>query len=144
MNLNLIKDKILEVFQKHKLVLYSIENTNIGHDNGVTVLIDNSLNSDVLEKIHMEVLNELGALLPDDYYLELSTVGLERPIKTLDELKLNVGEYIYLETNKFKGNATLLSVVDDKAEISYFIKGRPSKLTIDYSQMKNVRKAVKF
>ena len=92
----------------------------------------------------MEVLNELGDLLPDDYYLELSTVGLERPIKTLDELKLNVGEYIYLETNKFKGNATLLSVVDDKAEIRYFIKGRPSKLTIDYSQMKNVRKAVKF
>ncbi len=143
-NLNLIKDEINKIFKQHNLVLYSLEKTKIGNDSGITVLIDNTLNSNELELIHKEVLEKLDNLLPDDYYLELSTLGIERPLKTIDELEKNIGEYIYFESNIYSGNATLEKVIDEKVEVSYFIKGRPKKSLIDYSQMKNVRKAVKF
>lgn len=144
MNINKIKEEVNIIFTKHNLVLYGIEQTKIGNDEGITILIDNVINTNELEPIHMEVLNQIENLLPDDYYLELSTVGLERPLKSLDELKKNVGSYIYLESNKYNGNATLESVLDEKLEISYFVKGRPKKEIIDYSQAKNIRKAVKF
>ncbi|MFA5692463.1 MAG: hypothetical protein WC907_02505, partial [Acholeplasmataceae bacterium] len=98
-NLNLIKDEINKIFKQHNLVLYSLEKTKIGNDSGITVLIDNTLNSNELELIHKEVLEKLDNLLPDDYYLELSTLGIERPLKTIDELEKNIGEYIYFESN---------------------------------------------
>lgn len=144
MDINLIKNKVLTVFEKHKLDLFDISIEKMGNEKILTILIDNELDHETLEPIHMEVLDLINDDLPDDYYLELSTVGIERPLRSLDEIKENIGKYVYIETESFMGDATLDDVIDDQLYISFFIKGRPKKLQISYENIKFIRQAVKF
>lgn len=144
MNLEIIEKKVLQVFEKHHLKLYSITEEKMGKDKILTILIDNELTHEVLEPIHMEVLDLINDDIPDDYYLELSTVGLERELRTLEEVKAYISSYIFLESFEYTGNATLEDVVGDTLYIKYFIKGQPKKLQLPYTNVKFIRLAVKF
>ncbi len=144
MNLEIIEKKVLQVFEKHHLKLYSITEEKMGKDKILTILIDNELTHEVLEPIHMEVLDLINNDIPDDYYLELSTVGLERELRTLEEVKAYISSYIFLESFEYTGNATLEDVVGDTLYIKYFIKGQPKKLQLPYTNVKFIRLAVKF
>lgn len=144
MNLEIIEKKVLQVFEKHHLKLYSITEEKMGKDKILTILIDNELTHEALEPIHMEVLDLINDDIPDDYYLELSTVGLERELRTLEEVKAYISSYIFLESFEYTGNATLEDVVGDTLYIKYFIKGQPKKLQLPYTNVKFIRLAVKF
>jgi len=144
MDLNLIKNKVLTVFEKHNLTLFSITVEKMGAEKVLTILIDNELEHQTLEPIHMEVLDLINDDLPDDYYLELSTVGIERPLRTLDEVIANIGKFVYIESEQFIGDATIDDVNDGILDISFHIKGRPKKLQLSYENIKFIRQAVKF
>ena len=145
MNLEIIEKKVLQVFEKHHLKLYSITEEKLGKDKISTILIDNDeLTHEVLEPIHMEVLDLINDDIPDGYYLELSTVGLERELRSLEEVKTYISAYVYLESFEFTGNATLEDVVGDTLYIKYFVKGQPKKLQLIYTNVKFIRLAVKF
>ena len=70
----------------------------------IEILVDGEMiNHDTLESIRMKLVELLDETeLPDDYFLELSTVGAERPINSIERQK-NVGKYIYLESNQYRG-----------------------------------------
>ncbi|VEU82676.1 ribosome maturation factor RimP [Acholeplasma hippikon] len=144
MNLNLIKEKVLAIFSKHDLVLYDIFEERMGKEKILTILIDNEIDHTSLEAIHMEVLDEINDDIPDNYYLQLSTVGIEKELRNIDEVTKNVGGYVYIESQNFTGDATLDSVEEGILKISFFLKGRPKKLAIPYEQIKFIRLAVKF
>ena len=75
------------MFEKHQLKLYSITEEKLGPDKILTILIDNDeLTHETLEPIHYEVLDEINDDIPDGYFLELSTVGLERELRNLEEV----------------------------------------------------------
>ncbi|WP_025725180.1 ribosome assembly cofactor RimP [Acholeplasma granularum] len=144
MNLNIIKEKVNLILKNHDLEIYEILEEKMGKEKILTILIDATLNYEVLEKIHMEVLDSINDDLDDDYYLQLSTVGIERPLRNLEEVQKELGQYIYLESDIYTGNATLDSVIKEDLEISFFLKGRPKKLKVNYSNIRFIRKAIKF
>src|SRR5690554_5409893 len=107
MNINKIKEKVENIFQQHKLTLYDIGVEQRDSENILSILIDESIDMQTLEPIHYEVLDEINDDLPDGYLLELSTAGIERPLRSFEEVTQHIGRFIYLESDLYKGNATI-------------------------------------
>jgi ribosome maturation factor RimP len=100
---------------------------------------------DELEKIHLEFQQTLtDDDLDPDYYLELSSLGAERPLNTKDEFIKAINRYIYLESPKYRGYGTLLSIEDDTMTIEVNDKGRFKKIDIKLDDAKHARTAIKF
>lgn len=146
MNLERIKEKLNPILETNGLTFYSIRTKREFGENMVEILIDGfPIDSTLLESIHREL---VGQLTDDDldprYFLELSTVGLERPIRTKDELVLAIGRYIYLESPKYRGNGTLEAFDGETIRLHINDKGRFRTIDINYRDAKKTRFAVKF
>lgn len=145
MNIEQIKENVLEIFKKHNLTLYSIKTKVEYQEHILEILIDaDRMTYELLEPIHMEVLDSINDLLPDHYLLELSTVGIERPLRSLEEVSKQAGNYVYLETDGSKIEGTLKEVHGDMLVIQHYEKGKPRKSEISYDKITFIRKAVKF
>ncbi|MCK4026870.1 ribosome maturation factor RimP [Streptococcus suis] len=86
---------------------------------------------------------------PDQYMLEVTSPGLERPLKTAAALEQAVGKYIHVKLYQaidkvkiFEG--TLLSFDGEQLELEYLDKTRKKQVTIPYSTVAKARLAVKF
>src|SRR5690606_10310239 len=144
MNINLIKEHTLNVFEKHNLKFYDLFDERIGNQKVLTILFDNNITLEELELIHLEILDLINELHPDGYYLQVASVGAEKELRSFEEVIEQVGEYIYIESPKYTGSATLTEIQDQSLVIKYFIKGRPKTDVIPYSDIKFIRLAVKF
>ena len=115
MNLEKIKEKLIPIIDKVGLSVYSIKTKREYGEKIVEILLDTeTMDIDVLEKIHIEFIETLSDDdLDPDYFLELSSLGAERPLSTKEELLKAVSKYIYLESPKYKGNGTLISFEND-------------------------------
>lgn len=100
--LNEIKEKSIPIVSKHNKVLYNVEKVKDYGMNVIRVLIDdpNTLDIDIddVAAINQEILDVVNDLLPDDLYLEVSSVGVERELKTEKELELALNKYIYVSS----------------------------------------------
>ena len=145
MNTDKIKKEIEGFLSSRGMKLFDLQYAK--KDQTLTVLLDEKLSIDELE----EVSNEISQLLDkyedefvDNYFLDVSTVGAERPIRNKEELKDAVGEYIYV---KVKGNeyyGTLHSFENETLTLKVKDKTREKDVLIEYPQIKKVRYAVKF
>lgn len=86
---------------------------------------------------------------PDNYFLEVSSPGLERPLKTAEALANAVGSYINVSLYKaidkvkvFEGD--LISFDGEELVINYLDKTREKEVTIPYQTVAKARLAVKF
>ncbi|NQG97846.1 ribosome maturation factor RimP [Streptococcus suis] len=86
---------------------------------------------------------------PDQYMLEVTSPGLERPLKTAAALEQAVGKYIHVKLYQaidkvkiFEG--TLLSFDGEQLELEYLDKTRKKQVTIPYSTVAKARLAVKI
>lgn len=84
-----------------------------------------------------------------EYYLEISSPGLERPLKTYEAVKNSEGEYVYIELKDPKNGmselyGTIVSVDDGVLSMDYMVKNIHKKCTIEYDNIKFIRMAVKF
>lgn len=86
---------------------------------------------------------------PEQYFLEVTSPGLERPLKTKEQLADAVGSYIHVGLYKavdkqkvFEG--TLLSFEEDVLHMEYLDKTRRKEVEIPYSLVSKARLAVKF
>ncbi|HFU4011638.1 TPA: ribosome maturation factor RimP [Streptococcus suis] len=86
---------------------------------------------------------------PEQYMLEVTSPGLERPLKTAAALEQAVGKYIHVKLYQaidkvkiFEG--TLLSFDGEQLELEYLDKTRKKQVTIPYSTVAKARLAVKF
>lgn len=100
--LNEIKEKSIPIVSKHNKVLYNVEKVKDYGMNVIRILIDdpNTLDIDIddVAAINQEILDVVNDLLPDDLYLEVSSVGVERKLKTEKELELALNKYIYVSS----------------------------------------------
>ena len=100
--LNEIKEKSIPIVSKHNKVLYNVEKVKDYGMNVIRILIDdpNTLDIDIddVAAINQEILDVVNDLLPDDLYLEVSSVGVERELKTEKELELAFNKYIYVSS----------------------------------------------
>ena len=86
---------------------------------------------------------------PEQYFLEVTSPGLERPLKTKEQLADAVGQYIhvslYQAVNKSKTfEGTLLSFEEDSLTMEYMDKTRKKVVQIPYKLVSKARLAVKF
>ena len=80
----------------------------------------------------------------DEYLLDVSSVGIERPIRSKEELVLAIGSYIYVKTKDFKVYGDLIDFKDDILILNTKDKNITKTLKINYDELKFVRYAVKF
>lgn len=103
--------------------------------------------------ISEKVSEQLDQISPDPfpkaYFLEVSSPGAERTLKTDEDIKLSIGKYIHLDYyvpqhgEKYH-EGTLLEVTDKEYLIEIKIKTRTQKISIDRSVVSKIRLAVKF
>ena len=82
------------------------------------------------------------------YFLDISSLGAEKPLK-IEELSKYVGRYVNVHvTNAVEGNNIFEGVMEevnnDSITISYRIKTRVKKVVILQSNIYKIRLAIKF
>lgn len=145
MNLKQLKLKLLPILAPYQLDIYSISLKKEQGEKVVEILLDtDTIDLLDLEKIHRQYVDTLDDDdLDDDCYLELSSLGLERPIESMDEVKRALGKYVYVELPKYHGNATVIALDGDIMTLEINDKGRFRKIDAKWDQANNMRYAVK-
>lgn len=146
MDLKHIEVIIKSVLEKHQLELFSLKTKREFGESILEVFVDGSdLSSDLLGTVNQEI----AALLTKDifdpnYYLEVSSPGAERPLRTLEEVRLRKGSFVHIKTSDIDSDGTLLDVIEDTLVFQINLKGRLKKVNILYQDVMAIRLAIKF
>ncbi len=150
-----VTEVVSPILKEHSFSLFDVEyvkeNKNwylrvyIDKPGGVTiddcVLVSDAL-SEQLDKMDPDP-------IPEQYYLEVSSPGAERPLRNDKELSAALGEYIHVSLYQnldgqkvFEGD--LDSVNDDQLTLKVNQKGRFKEVTIPKKLVAKARLAIKF
>lgn len=135
--------------------LVDIEYGKLGGDMVLSIFVDKpegiSLNDTAdLTEIISPLLDTIKPdPFPEQYFLEVTSPGLERPLKTKEQVLGAVGKYIHVglyqaidKQKVFEG--TLLSFENDVMTIEYMDKTRKKEVEIPYNLVSKARLAVKI
>ncbi|MER0123551.1 ribosome maturation factor RimP [Streptococcus sp. ZJ93] len=135
--------------------LVDVEYGKMGGDYVLSIFVDKeggiSLNDTAeLSEVISPLLDQIQPdPFPEQYMLEVTSPGLERPLKNAEAVEKAVGQYIHvklyqaIEKNKvFEG--TLLSFENQELQIEYMDKTRKKQVTIPYQTVAKARLAVKI
>lgn len=145
MKLENIKNDVNKYLLEKKLKLFDI--TYNKSESSLCVLLDEKLDLDEIEKISNDLSNILDKYedeFKENYILDVSTVGVERPIRNESELENAINEYIFVKTKKNDYYGTLKKYSDGILELETKNKTKVVNVTIEYKDVKEVRYAVKF
>lgn len=145
MDLKKIENDVKEYLSSKNYKLFSMNYHK--KDETLEILLDNKMDMDELEAISNDVskfLDQYENEFDCNYILDLSTVGVEKPIRNLQEANEAISSYVYVKTKDGEYNGTLLSVQDDVMELEVKDKTRNKKVLINYKDAKKMRYAVKF
>jgi ribosome maturation factor RimP len=109
--------------------------------------IDVNTCAEVSEAISPEL--DKFKFLDDEYLLEVASVGIERPIKGLDQFKKHLNEYIEIVVKEPVSSfrelvGTLMAVEDEEISLKINIKGRIKVVKIMFKNIVSAQTAVKF
>ncbi len=148
LDLKKVEALLLPYLNQENLTLYSLELVKeagalilrvcIDKQGGIdldTLASCNEYLSDALDKIDQDM---------QEYFLEVSSPGAEKELRSLEEVKLHQGSYIHLEVPNMIYEGTLLDVIEDVIQLRYNAKGRFKTIQIPYSEIKFIRLAVKL
>lgn len=146
MNLEHLKEKLNKILASHQLSVYSIKTKKEFGEKIVEILIDTeTMDINELEKIHMTFVESLSDdELDPNYFLELSSLGAERPLITREEKQKAIGKYVYFEMVNMKAYGTLVSIEEDIMKIEINEKGRIKTVDVNINAVKHMRTAIKF
>lgn len=135
--------------------LVDVEYDKMGNDYVLSILVAKA--SGITVEDTAELTELISPLLdtispdpfPDQYMLEVSSPGLERPLKTAESLKAAVGSYInvslYRAIDKVKVfQGDLVAFDGDTLTIDYLDKTRHRTVEIPYQAVAKARLAVKL
>ncbi len=88
-------------------------------------------------------------VIKSEYYLEVSSPGVEKPLKSLEKVQGSIGEYVYIQfKNPTQGmdevQGTILNVDNKMIELQYLVKNIKKKCIINYDDIAFIRLAVQF
>ncbi len=137
---NVYLDDIEYVNEKNEWYLRIFIEMNEGHLDMDTCVIVSEEISNMLDE---------ADLIKDEYYLEVSSPGAEKPLKTLEKVQASVGEYVYVQFKEptmgmDEVYGTILNVEGELIDLQYLVKNIKKKCQIEYSKIKFIRLAVKF
>lgn len=135
--------------------LVDVEYGKLGGDYVLSIFVDKEGGISLNDTAELSELISplLDTIVPDpfpaQYMLEVTSPGLERPLKTADALKAAVGKYIHVslyqaidKVKVFEGD--LLSFDGETLELSYMDKTRQKEIAIPYKGVAKARLAVKL
>ncbi|GGE30869.1 ribosome maturation factor RimP [Streptococcus himalayensis] len=135
--------------------LVDIEYGKLGGDMVLSIFVDKpggiSLNdtADLTEVISPLLDTIQPDPFPEQYFLEVTSPGLERPLKTKEQMLGAIGKYIHVglyqaidKQKVFEG--TLLAFEDDVLQVEYMDKTRKKEVAIPYNLVSKARLAVKI
>lgn len=153
--LSKIKDASIPIIEKHKKELVSVSLRKEFGTNIISITIDDpvtfSSDIDEIASINQEILDIVNDDIPDGYYLEVTTPGVERELKE-NEYEKSIGKYICIKTYQKLETAynlkeiygTLISVDQDNLSVEALIKQRKKIVTIPKDAIAKIRLAIKF
>ncbi len=152
MDLSKVSSLLTPVLEEMGYSLYSIKQKREDGQVLLEVIIDRvqPINMedivDVTNKIN-EVLDEADPI-EETYTLDVSSLGAEKPLK-IEDLSNYVGSYVHVKLiNPIEGENILegdIETVDEKSlSLTYKIKTRTKRVSIDLSNIKSIRLAIKF
>lgn len=148
MNSERLKEILDQLLDAEGLRLYSIRSKRMFGESVAEILVDadGPVSSDQLTRVHLKLMETMPpGVIPDDWSVELSSVGIERPLLTKDDLKGAVGKHIFLSSPVYTGNGDLLAFDDDETIVlKVNRKGRIKTIDIKYADASQIRIAVKF
>lgn len=113
--------------------------------------INGSLDMDtcvsVSEKIS-EMLDEKDPV-KGEYYLEVSSPGAEKELKSFNHVSMSIGKYVYIKfleptSGLDEVYGTILKIEDKMITLEYLVKNIKKRIDINYDCIKFIRLAVKF
>lgn len=148
-----IEELVQPILVENKLDLVDIEYVKEGKNWFLRVYIDKDGGIDITEcGIVSEQLSEkLDDLDPikDPYFLEVSSPGAERPLKTKQDIESNVGKNVFLTLyapidgeKSYEG--VLQNFENDLLTIEYKVKTRKKTIEIPHDKIAKIRLAVVF
>lgn len=148
-----VSELIQPILSKKNLELVDVEYLKEGSDWFLRVYLDKEGGIDITEcgevsELLSDELDEIN-LIEGAYFLEVSSPGAERPLKTkqdlLDHLEHNVYVSLYAPIDGEKEYEGILKTLeDDNVIIEYKIKTRVKQVSIPYDKIAKARLAVTF
>jgi ribosome maturation factor RimP len=156
LNLEAMKELALPVITKHEKELVSLKKVKeFGIDKIVFTIDDPKtfiLDIDEVATIMDEILDLINDLIPDGHYLEVSSLGAERELVTVQDYERAIGQYIYISTYQKVASASNLKELygylklydDTSVTMDAIIKTRTKEVTINRDNIAKIRLAVNF
>lgn len=148
MDLQHIKEILLPYLEQNGLLFDSIELVKEADAFILRVCIDKVGGIDIdslatCNEFLSEALDSIDGDMPE-YFLEVSSPGAEKELKSLEEIKRHVNAYIHVEVPNMIYEGNLLAVENEEITIRFNAKGRFKTIQIPYSEIKFIRLAVKI
>lgn len=148
-----VKEIALKEIKETEYNLYDVEYVKEGEEYFLRIYFDKNegltIDDCVLLSEKMSLRLDEEDFIKEKYYLEVSSPGIERELKTIDDIYSSVGKYVYIKTyEKINNNKEffgyILFVEDDVVTLEYKEKATVKITTIDYKKIAKIRLAVKF
>ncbi|WP_152656362.1 ribosome maturation factor RimP [Oceanobacillus sp. CFH 90083] len=141
------------ILEEKNLELVDVEYVKEGKNWFLRVYIDKDGGIDIVEcgEVSERLSEKLDEADPikEAYFLEVSSPGVEKPLKTLEDLQKNIGKNVFVKLyEKIDGEKTyegiLQNVENDSLLIEYKVKTRKQIVEIPYEKVAKARLAVMF
>ena len=152
--LDKIKDLILPILTENDVYLDDIEYVREKNEWYLKIFIEKNeghLDMDTCVVVSEAISSKLDEvdLIDNEYYLEVSSPGCEKPLKSYEAVVRSIGEYVYIKVKQPQNGfdeiyGTILNVEDDVITLEYRVKNIKKKCEIKYSNVSFIRLAVKF
>lgn len=148
LDLSKVKDILIPYLSEKNLEFYSIELVKEADALILRVCIDKEggIDIDSLAECNEYLSNCLDSIdqnMPE-YFLEVSSPGAEKELRSLSEVSKHIGSYIHLEVPNMIYEGDLLAVEGEDLVIRFNAKGRFKTIHIPYKDIKFIRLAVKL
>ena len=104
-----IKESASNIVDEHQKELIDVKVRKEFGTNIISIVIDDpetfSLDIDEVASINAEILDEVNDLIPDGYYLEVTSLGIERELLTEKDIQKAINQFVYLKTYQKMENA---------------------------------------
>ena len=145
MDIKVIEKDLNEFLTGKNLHLFEVK--YFKSEQTLSVVLDDKIEMDELELVSNDVSKILDKYEDDfdtNYILDVTTVGVERPIRSEEELIKAIGEYIYVKTKDDEIYGYLKKYENGVLSIDYKQKNIDKIKNVEYAKVKKMRYAVKF
>lgn len=145
MRLEVIKSKLSAILDDYQVTIYSLKTKREFGENILEILLKgNQIDTNLLEEIHIKLFESLeDGDLPDDYYLEMSSMGAEYPLNSLEEISEHLGTFVEVKTNKFNLIGYIIEIESQTITFEYNDMGQFKKKKIEYDEILSINTRVK-